>query len=68
VAIILWNYSGNPSFTGTPDGVGKYDDWAKNALSWAVENGIMKDVPLENATDNATRAQTAQMLMNYLSK
>ncbi len=68
VAVILWNYSGNPKFTGTPDGVGKYDDWAKNGLSWAVENGIMKGVPIENATDNATRAQTAQMLMNFLKK
>jgi len=66
IAVILWNYSGNPEFTGTPDGMGKYDDWAKNGLSWAVENGIMKDVPVANATDNATRAQTAQILMNFV--
>jgi len=68
IAVILWNYSGNPKFTGTPDGVGTYDDWAKNGLSWAVENGILKNVPMQNATEKATRAQTAQMLMNYLSK
>ena len=27
-----------------------------------------KNVPFTNATETATRAQTAQMLMNYLSK
>ncbi len=68
VAVILHNYSGKPAAPGEPTGVGNYDDWAKQALSWAVEQGILKDVPFTNATENATRAQTAQMLMNYLSK
>ena len=35
---------------------------------WAVENGILHGVPFQNATENATRAQTAQILMNYLRK
>jgi len=68
VAVILHNYSGKPAAAGEPVGVGKYDDWAKEALNWAVSKGIMKGVPFTNATENATRAQTAQMLMNFLSK
>lgn len=42
--------------------------WAANALSWAVANGIFKDMPYDAATGTATRAQTAQMLMNFLEK
>lgn len=66
IAVILWNYAGNPAFSGKADGVGTYSGWAANALSWAVENNILAGVPFKNATENATRAQTAQMLMNYL--
>lgn len=66
IAVILWNYAGNPAFTGKADGVGAYSGWAANALAWAVENDILEGVPFKNATENATRAQTAQMLMNYL--
>jgi len=68
VAVILWNYSGKPSFTATADSVGSHSDWASNALSWAVENKILENVPYENVSGNASRAQTAQMLMNYLTK
>ncbi|MBQ9973578.1 MAG: S-layer homology domain-containing protein, partial [Oscillospiraceae bacterium] len=68
VAVILHNYSGKPAAAGEPVGVGKYDDWAKEALNWAVTQGIMKDVPFTNATENATRAQTAQILKNFLTK
>ena len=68
IAVILWNYSGNPVFSGNADSVGEHSGWAANALSWAVENGILEGVPLENATEDAIRAQTAQILMNYLKK
>ena len=67
IAVILWNYSGNPAFSGKADSVGAYSSWAANALSWAVENDILEGVPFANATETATRAQTAQMLMNYLT-
>ena len=67
VAVILHNYSGKPAATGAPVGVGKYDDWAKEALGWAVVQGILKDVPFANATEKASRAQTAQMLMNFVN-
>jgi len=68
IAVILHNYSGKPAGSGDLSSMGKYDDWAAGALQWAVANGVMKDVPFTNATENATRAQTAQMLMNYLNK
>lgn len=67
IAVILWNYAGNPAFSGNADSVGAHSGWAANALSWAVENDILESVPYENVTGAATRAQTAQMLMNYLT-
>ena len=68
VAVILWNYSGNPTPTGDASTVGAHDDWAANALSWAVGKGIFEGMPYDTVTGTATRAQTAQMLMNYLKK
>ena len=68
IAVILWNYSGNPTPTGNASSLGTHSDWAANALSWAAAKGIFKNVPYETVTGTATRAQTAQMLMNYLSK
>ena len=41
--------------------------WAADALRWAVEKGLLEGVPFTNATEKATRGQTAQMLMNYLN-
>ena len=41
---------------------------AAGALQWAVANNILKGVPFTNATETATRAQTAQMLTNFLNK
>ena len=66
-AVILHNYSGKPAAAGQPTGVGKYDGWAETALSWAVEKGVLKNVPFTDATEQATRAQIAQMLTNYLT-
>ncbi len=66
VAVILWNYSNTPAGFGDLDEVGSHSDWAANALRWAVEKGVLDNVPFTNATQNATRAQTAQMLTNYL--
>ena len=68
IAVILWNYSGNPTPTGDASSLGTHSDWAANALSWAAAKGIFKNVPYNTVTGTATRAQTAQMLMNYLTK
>jgi hypothetical protein len=68
VAVILWNYAGDPAVTGNAETVGPHSGWAANALGWAVQTGLLNGMPYELVTDGATRAQTAQMLMNYLSK
>ena len=66
VAVILWNYSFTPGGAGDLSKVGNHSDWAANALRWAEGKGILNGVPFTNATEKATRAQTAQMLTNYL--
>jgi len=66
IAVILWNYSGNPKFDAKLGDVGSYSGWATNALTWATDMGILHGINFKNATDNATRAQAAQMLTNYL--
>ena len=66
VCVILHNYSGKPAGDGSLSGLGKYSDWAEPALKWATANGILKDVPFANVNEAANRAQTAQMLANYL--
>jgi len=68
VAVILHNYAGKPAGSGDLSSVGTYDDWAAGALQWAVANGVLNGVPFTNATETATRAQTAQMLTNFLKK
>ena len=66
VAVILCNYSGAPAGYGDISKVGSHSDWAANALKWAVDKGLLENVPFTNATEKATRAQTAQMLTNFL--
>lgn len=66
VAVILWNYSNTPGGYGDLKSVGNHSDWAANALRWAVDKGLLENVPFTNSNEKATRAQTAQMLMNYL--
>ena len=67
-AVILWNYSGTPAAEASLDAIGTHSDWAANALRWAVKTGLFEGMPYGCVTNGATRAQTAQMLMNYLSK
>ncbi|MBQ3557056.1 MAG: S-layer homology domain-containing protein [Oscillospiraceae bacterium] len=66
VFVILWNYEGNPPLTGDADAVGPHSEWAGNAIGWAQAVGLMDNMPFDRVTDPATRAQTAQMLMNLL--
>lgn len=68
VAVILHNYSGKPAASGDASALGAHSDWAAGALSWAAANGVLKNVPYGAVTETATRAQTAQMLMNFLNK
>ena len=66
--VILWNYSGTPAAEASLDAIGAHSDWASNALRWAVKTGLLEGMPYAAVTGGATRAQTAQLLMNYLSK
>lgn len=47
-----------------PDG-GDVDDWAVEAVAWAVENGIMGNGDLLNPRGPITRAEMAAMTTNY---
>lgn len=67
LAVILWNYSGKPAAAGNADYVGFHSSWANDGLAWALEKDILANVPYLAATDGATRAQTAQVLTNFLS-
>ena len=71
LAMMLWNYTGNPapagSLQGFPD-AGKVSDYATDAMRWAVENGLVSgtgDHTL-NPQGSATRAEVAQLLMNFI--
>lgn len=70
LAVMLWRYAGQPasntSLTGFTD-IGKASDYTLTALQWAVEKGIIsgKGNGTLDPTGNATRAEVAQMLMNY---
>ena len=68
IAVILWNYSGSPQGTGNAAALGVHSDWSANALGWAAQTKLFDNVPYSTLTGSATRAQTAQILMNYLSK
>lgn len=68
VATILWNYAGKPGASASADTFGAHNSWADQALSWCADKGIMENVPYTTVTGAATRAQTAQMVMNYLAR
>lgn len=73
LATILWRYAGEPkakksalsSFTDA----GKASEYALPALRWAVQNGIVRGKGNNrlDPTGTATRAEVAQMLMNFLA-
>ncbi len=71
LAVMLWRYAGSPSVSGSLDYFNDADsarDYAKTALCWAVENGIISGVgdDLLAPAGEATRAQVAQMLKNFI--
>ncbi len=71
LALMLYRYAGEPTVTGDLDGfkdAGQVGDWAEEAITWAVEEGIidgMTPTTLE-PTGTATRAQAAAMLQRFL--
>lgn len=73
LATMLWRYAGEPKAKQTSLGFadsGKVSDYAFSALCWATEQGIVngKGDGILDPLGTATRAEVAQMLMNYLKK
>lgn len=72
IATILWRYAGSP----TADAGQDYADetaiaaYAADAVDWARDNGIMSgmDGNRFNPNGNATRAQVATILRNYMEQ
>ena len=68
LATMLYRYAGSPQVTGDLDKFTdsqNVSDWAKNALVWATQNGIITgtDNNTINPNDYASRAQVATILM-----
>ena len=72
LAVMLWRYAGSLDSSGSVTNFSdadKISGYAVNALCWAVENKIMSGSGGKlNPRGYATRAEVAQMLMNYLSQ
>lgn len=71
MATMLYRYAGSPAVTQTAlqfADSGEVSSYATNAISWAVQQGILsgKTGNILDPQGDATRAQVAQMLQNYL--
>jgi hypothetical protein len=75
LVVMLWRYAGKPTATKTTldefSDAAKVASYAKDALLWAYENGIVKGYEYKgdktlNPTGNATRAEAAAMVRRYL--
>ena len=70
LATLLYRYAGSPSVSGTLHAAdaASVSDYAKDALLWANQNGIVNGVGSNTIApkDNAQRAQVAAMLVRYL--
>ena len=71
LAVMLWRYSGSPAATNKELHFNDTDEisgYALEALRWATENGIIngKGDGVLDPGGKATRAETAQMLKNFL--
>lgn len=73
IATILWRYEGSPEAgvnTTEFSDMSAISDWAIAAVKWARENGIVdgKGGNRFDPSGNATRAEVATILRNYLTK
>ena len=71
IATILWRYQGSPAPAGTAANFtdqSTISSYAVNAVAWARENGIINGMEGNRFApkNNATRAQVATILRNYL--
>lgn len=73
LVVMLWRYAGSPSATEKElhfSDADKASGYALEALRWAAENGIINGYGNGqlDPEGSATRAQAAQMLVNFLEK
>lgn len=70
LAVILWRYAGSPRATGTLRFTdAEVSEYAVEAMLWATQNGVINGSNGRlNPKGNATRAEVAQMLMNFIRK
>ena len=72
LATMLYRYAGSPAVSGTITGfvdAASVSDWALDAMTWAVENGIITGSNGKlNPRNNATRAEVAAMLMRFIQQ
>lgn len=73
IATILYRYEGTPEVTGTLDfpDAEKVSTYAKDAMTWAVSEGLITGIKSNGVTtlapkNTATRAQIATIIMRYL--
>lgn len=71
LAVMLWRYAGEPTAISKElhfSDAKEVSNYAISAINWAVENGVIngKGDNILDPKGFATRAQVAQMLMNYL--
>ena len=65
LAVMLWRLAGKPAAEPVDSGC---SDWAAEAMSWAIEKGlILGNGDSYDPLGNATRAQTAAILMRYVN-
>lgn len=70
LAIILWNYAGSPMESGSLSfgDASTVSGYAQAAMLWATRNGIISGSNgMLNPSAQASRAQVAQMLMNFVN-
>lgn len=70
---MLWRYAGSPDATSDLSqfvDAGQISDYAQTAVRWAVENGIIQGFGNGELgpRGQATRAQVAQMLKNFIER
>lgn len=68
MVMMLYKYSGSPAAQADLTSVGTYDDWAADALRWAVATGLFKNITFTDATEVATIAQTTRVLSDLLNE
>ena len=73
IVTMIWRYAGEPKAEGGLEGytdADKISSWAREAMAWAVESGLIQGIGnvLLSPETGATRAQIAQIFMNFISE